>query len=58
MKNNNQNQKEGEVSTHRMVLNKNDLNQIRLIEERAFKIKLENIFDNDIDFLLKNIRYF
>jgi hypothetical protein len=41
-----------------MILNKKDLNQLRLIEERAFKIKLENIFDNDTDFLLKNIRFF
>jgi hypothetical protein len=35
---------------------KNDPNQVRLISHRAYNIKLKNVFDNEIEFLLNSIR--
>jgi hypothetical protein len=62
MKNNSNNENKGEIdasidkNNFRMLLMKNDSNQVRLITDRAYKIKLNKVFDTEMESLLNNIR--
>ncbi len=58
-KNANQNEEENDSSINsniRMLLAKNSSNQVRQIAGRAYKIKLNKVFDTEMESLLNNIR--
>lgn len=45
-----------EKNNFRISYIKNDSNQVRLISNRAYNIKLKNVFDNEMELFLNSIR--